>query len=54
MKFVQGGHYPRDKVRVPLEGFERIEFVHNLELHSEHREMPEIFELDDDVFDMSY
>lgn len=35
LRFIQGGHYPADKVRVPLEGFERIDFGHDLDFHPE-------------------
>jgi hypothetical protein len=35
LKWIQGGEYPKDKIRVPLNGFERVPFDHNLELHPE-------------------
>lgn len=38
-RFIVGGRYAADKVRVPLEGYERRPFDHRLERHPEHTNM---------------
>lgn len=36
-KFICGGQYMADKIRVPFEGYEQKPFGHNLDLHREAR-----------------
>jgi hypothetical protein len=35
LKWIQGGHYAADRIRVPLEGFARVPHDHDLNKHPE-------------------